>query len=132
MAEVVQSNTKFESTQLSEGVFEVKQVAVEAPTELNSGNRKAFNFDVKIFSVHGYVDIDDKEIAAWPSVAGFQIGDGWKAGFSSGLQIQLVLAVYNGSVRFYVEGQTLLMNLHLKPLLPWGDSVNYTGQIFTF
>jgi hypothetical protein len=60
-----------------------------------------------------------------------QIGDGYKAGLSSGLQIQLVLVAYNGSVRFFAEGGTLKCQLHLSPLLPWGDDVNFTGDVMS-
>ncbi|KAG4418997.1 hypothetical protein IFR04_007858 [Cadophora malorum] len=132
MAETVPTTISFEVNQITEGQYEVKQLKNEKPADLNSGNRQEFNFDVAVFSVHGYVDFEDKEIAVWPSVVGIQIGDGYKAGISSGLQIQLVLALYNGSVRFWVENSVLKMHLHLKPLIPWGDDVNFDGDIMSF
>ncbi|CZT03891.1 uncharacterized protein RCO7_11107 [Rhynchosporium graminicola] len=113
MAQKVSTTINFEVTQITEGQYVVRQLEDEKP-------------------VHGYVDPDDKEIAVWPSVLGVQIGDGYKAGFSSGIQIQIVLAVYNGSVRFYVENRVLKMNLHLKPVIHWGDDVNFNGDIISF
>ncbi|CZT53107.1 uncharacterized protein RSE6_14552 [Rhynchosporium secalis] len=127
MAQKVSTTINFEVTQITEGQYVVRQLEDEKPVVLNSANRKEFEF-----KVHGYVDPDDKEIAVWPSVLGVQIGDGYKAGFSSGIQIQIVLAVYNGSVRFYVENRVLKMNLHLKPVIHWGDDVNFNGDIISF
>lgn len=65
----------------------------------------------------------------YPKIFGQQIGDGYAAGLDTGLQIQLALAVYNGSLRFNKVGNELKVYLHLKPLLPWGDSINYEGTV---
>ncbi|MCJ1323261.1 hypothetical protein MMC15_008615 [Xylographa vitiligo] len=129
MDNVVPVTVNYEVSQPGEGQYEVKQVAEEQPVELNSGNRKEFAFDVKAFACVGYYDPDTKTIGVYPKIFGQQIGDGYSAGIDTGLGIQLVLAVYNGSLRFNKVGNELKAYLHLKPLLPWGDALNYEGTV---
>ncbi|KPM39245.1 hypothetical protein AK830_g7291 [Neonectria ditissima] len=76
IATIVPVTINYEVSQPAEGQYEVKQVAAEDPAELNSGNRKEFSFDVKIFSCTGYYDPDTKTIGAYPKILGQQIGDG--------------------------------------------------------
>lgn len=51
MATVVPVTVNYEINEPSEGQYEVKQVAPEEPAQLNSGSRKEFSFDIKVFSV---------------------------------------------------------------------------------
>ncbi|KAK4458513.1 hypothetical protein QBC42DRAFT_210150 [Cladorrhinum samala] len=124
MAEIVPVTTSYEVTQHAPGQYEVKQVVEDQQVDLNSGNRVEFSFDIKIVSVVGYYDPDSQSIGVYPKILGQQIGDGYAASLKHGLTIQLVLALYNGSLRFNKEGNSIKAYLHLKPLLPWGDEIN--------
>lgn len=79
----------------------------------------------------GWYDPDTKSIGVYPKVLGQKIGDGYSASLNDGLQIQLVLAVYNGSIRFFRSGDQIKVAVHLKPLLPWGSDVNEEAVVLT-
>jgi hypothetical protein len=51
MAEIVPATIQYEVNEVKDGQYEVKQIANEKPADLNSGSRKEFSFDVKVFSV---------------------------------------------------------------------------------
>jgi len=131
MAETVAVTTSYEVSQPEPGQYVVKQVVEEQQPELNSGNRKEISFDVKFFSVTGYYDPDTKTIGVYPKAFGQPIGDGYAAGIDTGLQIQCVLVAYNGSLRFNKVGNDIKAYLHLKPLLPWADDINYEATVLT-
>lgn len=51
MSETTDTVIKYEVNEVRAGTYEVKQLEPEKPSDLNSGSRKEFSFDVKVFSV---------------------------------------------------------------------------------
>jgi hypothetical protein len=86
---------------------------------------------VLFLQIVGWYDPDTKSIGVYPKVLGNKIGDGYSASLDNGIQIQLVLAVYNGSIRVFRSGNQIKVGVHLKPLLPWGNDVNEEVAVLT-
>lgn len=59
-----------------------------------------------------------------------QIGDGYSASLQNGLTIQIVLLLYNGGLKFFKNGNQLRAEVHLSPLAPWGDDINFGSDLF--
>jgi hypothetical protein len=80
--------------------------------------------------ITGYYDPDSREIGAYPSFGGMKIGDGYYASLDKGIQIQCVLVLYNGGIKFFRSGNKLRVEVHLSPVLPWGSDINEGADLF--
>jgi len=134
MAETVSVTTSYEITQPTEGHYVIKQAAAEPQAELNSGNRKEFEWSFGPFSCSGYYDPDTQTIGVYPKIFGFRVGDGQVVNVGTLLWLDLHLMSWNGDVKFSKVGNEIKANLHLSPVSNFlqGPDVNFEGTIFSW
>ncbi|KIY01949.1 uncharacterized protein Z520_02087 [Fonsecaea multimorphosa CBS 102226] len=113
-AQKVQSSVQFEVTEVAEGEYKVVQLPPEiSDTDLQGGNKKEIDLDIKLVRFHGWYDPDTKEIGIDTYVAGIHVGDGYRASLDKGIQCQLELVAYGGHWNVLKSGNKLRIELHL-------------------
>ncbi|KAL9078217.1 MAG: hypothetical protein Q9157_002870 [Trypethelium eluteriae] len=127
--------TVLETKDLGNGKYEVKEIPSDEASfpDLHSGNRKQIEFPLPIpgFAVVGYFDVDDKEIGAYLTLAGSQVGTKYTAGLDTGLEIGVNLGLGSGTVRIYKEGSTLKVGYGISVGIgPFSKSYNDSFALF--
>ena len=94
--------TVVETKDLGEGKYELNEIQSDpfVPPETHSNNRKQVDVPLPVpgLGVTVYVDLDDKEIGAYSTLAGSQLGTKYVASLTKGIQIGINLAIASGSI----------------------------------
>ncbi|KXG52950.1 uncharacterized protein PGRI_082050 [Penicillium griseofulvum] len=94
------------------------QFAVSQPKELRAQPprddiRIPIHFSWEIVSVDGYIDLDTGVISLTVSILGIDLGT-FTGSLKDGIEIKVDLWIVSGSLKFYVDGDTLYLNVHAK------------------
>lgn len=70
----------------------------------------------------GYVDLDDKEIGAYFTMFGTQVGGKYSAGIENGVELTLNLLLAKGSVRIFGRDNKIRLGYSLSAGIPPFDT----------
>ncbi|KAF5705170.1 hypothetical protein FMUND_12193 [Fusarium mundagurra] len=122
---------------LGNGKYELNEIQSDpfVPPESHSSNRKQVDVPLPVpgLGITVFLDIDDKEIGAYATMLGSQIGGSYKAGLDSGIEIGINLLLAKGTVRVFAKNSRVKLAYSLSAGLgPFATSHNDEVDLFGF
>ncbi|KAF4951610.1 hypothetical protein FGADI_7386 [Fusarium gaditjirri] len=129
--------TVIEVKDLGDGKYELNEIQSDpfVPPETHSNNRKQVDVPLPVpgLGITVYLDLDDKEIGAYATMLGSQIGGHYKANVDSGIEIGISLLLAKGSVRVFAKNSRLKLAYSLSAGIgPFATSHNDEVDLFGF
>nr|CEG04474.1 unnamed protein product [Fusarium clavum] len=103
---------------LGGGKYELNEIKSDpfVPPETHSNSREHIDVPLPVpgLGITIYLDIKDKEIGAYLSMFGSQIGPSYSAGLDSGFEIGINLLLAQGSVRVFTKDKKVRLAYSLS------------------